>query len=53
MFTNSDKEKILTTPPATPAMVKVELKKGRAAKKRSVGDAAEDVSSQSAKVCKR
>ena len=53
MNSNSDKETISTTPPTTPAMVKVEPKKGRAAKKRSVGDAAEDVSSQSAKVCKR
>ena len=50
MNSNSDKETISTTPPT---MVKVEPKKGRAAKKRSVGDAAEDVSSQSAKVCKR
>ena len=51
MYSNSDKETISTTPPT---MVKVEPKKGRAAgKKRSVGDAAEDVSSQSAKVCKR
>ena len=52
MFSNSDKQETISTTP--PTMVKVDPKKGRAVgKKRSVGDAAEDVSSQSAKVCKR
>ena len=52
MFSNSDKQETISTTP--PTMAKIDPKKGRpVGKKRSGSDAAEDGSSQSAKVCKR